>query len=86
MPVAQTDSESSTPATALRSNRISDASPHRRRHLPGPQDSLATLRPDVQPTPRRQRGLFGSMFPCCGVRSLLDVSGFHRHHVSLLAC
>ncbi|KAI0349292.1 hypothetical protein OH77DRAFT_1594319 [Trametes cingulata] len=25
-------------------------------------NSLATLRPDVQPTPRRQRGLFGSMF------------------------
>ncbi|TFK88840.1 hypothetical protein K466DRAFT_575157 [Polyporus arcularius HHB13444] len=24
--------------------------------------SLATLRPDVQPTPRRQRGLFGGMF------------------------
>ncbi|KAI0648960.1 P-loop containing nucleoside triphosphate hydrolase protein [Trametes meyenii] len=25
-------------------------------------NSLATLRPDVQPTPRRQRGLFGGMF------------------------
>ena len=25
-------------------------------------NSLATLRPDVQPTPRRQRGLFGGVF------------------------
>lgn len=25
-------------------------------------NSLATLRPDVQPTARRQRGLFGGMF------------------------